>query len=501
MALDFIEIDYKTVPSPNAAGKKHIVIVGGGIIGACTAFYLTRHPKFSGQDIKITLFETTEVAGGASGKAGGLLASWAFPEEIVPLSFQMHQDLSDEFNGEENWDYRRLPTVSLEADLRLQNANPNTNLNSVYGSDKTHFGLKNKNRSGKLKSLLKDDDSSSISSNSKVNAGSLLKSKINNDDNDYNDTKNNDSNDDDDDDDDEDCLELDVDPNGLPKDLTWIRRFMVKEWSSLGSVDSTAQVHPMKFTRFMLSKAIETGAVEVVLGKVSKINMDDNGVANSLQFIPTTPGYPSQDPIEINNVDKLILTMGPWTSKILLDCPISGLRAHSIVLKPRTEDDEKLLAKELTPFALFSELQINKNQTFSPEIYSRKDEIYVCGEGDTLMELPETLNDVTIVQEKCDELLYYASKILTPSIIESSSVLVRQACYLPVLNVSTSSGPLIGETNVKNLFIASGHSCWGINNAPVTGKVLSEIILDGEAKCVDISSLDPTAYFDASILD
>ncbi|CAI4482552.1 AEL_collapsed_G0023890.mRNA.1.CDS.1 [Saccharomyces cerevisiae] len=127
-----------------------------------------------------------------------------------------------------------------------------------------------------------------------------------------------------------------------------------------------------------------------------------------------------------------------------------------------------------------------------------KYEVYVCGEGDTLVNIPESSDDVEVVSEKCDELYHYVSK-LSPT-LSKGHLLRKQACFLPVLNVPTSSGPLIGETNVKDLYIASGHSCWGINNAPATGKLMAEILLDGEATSAEISSLDPKLYFDATIL-
>ncbi|GMF05756.1 unnamed protein product [Ambrosiozyma monospora] len=108
-------LTYSSFPSGKHEGKTHFIIVGAGIIGVCIAFYLTRHPKFDPKKHYITIIESKRVAGGASGKAGGLLALWAFPQQIVPLSFQLHQELSDEFNGEKEWGYRRLTTISVEA--------------------------------------------------------------------------------------------------------------------------------------------------------------------------------------------------------------------------------------------------------------------------------------------------------------------------------------------------------------------------------------------------
>lgn len=182
--------------------------------------------------------------------------------------------------------------------------------------------------------------------------------------------------------------------------------------------------------------------------------------------------------------------MGPWTSKLLADCPISGLRAHSITVQP--EDMSKISA-----FAMFTELKVADSEYFSPEIYARRDEIYVCGEGDTLLDLPDPTKDSPIDENKCEELFKYAGK-LSQSIAHGRTTL-KQACYLPVLNVPTSSGPLIGETNVGSLYLASGHSCWGINNSVLTGKILAEVIFDGKAKSAPIDKLEPKIFFDASV--
>lgn len=152
----------------------------------------------------------------------------------------------------------------------------------------------------------------------------------------------------------------------------------------------------------------------------------------------------------------------------------------------------------MSPYAIFTEFKTGPNTYTSPEVYARKDEVFVCGEGDSAVDVPETTDDVEVVKSKCDDLFKQVGKI-SPA-LRKGRILKRQACYLPVLDVPSSSGPLIGETNVENLFLCSGHSCWGINNAPGSGKVMSELLLEGRAKSANISSLDPSLYFDASVL-
>ena len=69
------------------------------------------------------------------------------------------------------------------------------------------------------------------------------------------------------------------------------------------------------------------------------------------------------------------------------------------------------------------------------------------------------------------------------------AILARQACYRPV----TRDGlPLIGRVpGVAGAYVATGHSVWGILNAPATGEAMAELIIDGAANSVDLSPFDP----------
>lgn len=67
----------------------------------------------------------------------------------------------------------------------------------------------------------------------------------------------------------------------------------------------------------------------------------------------------------------------------------------------------------------------------------------------------------------------------------------RRACYLPTVDIGSLRGPLIRQTGVSGLLMATGHSCWGIHYAPATEKLISEIIFDGEEISADIRGLDP----------
>jgi len=477
-------LTFSAKPSGKAEGKTHIVIVGAGIIGVCTAYYLTKHPDFSPETHHITIIESKRVAGGASGKAGGLLALWAFPQQIVPLSFKLHEELAKEFNGEDKWGYRRLTTVSLEGNIQNLLNNDDDSSSSFEDPKKdTQHDLKTSSPAPKVESsedeekeeeeVVNDNDNDKKSSTESLESKNPPPKKRTV-------TKNSIKNE-----------HEQTSTTHLPKDLNWIKSEVIQDWSILGGKDSTAQVHPYKFTNYILKKAMETGAVDLILGKVDEIAFnEETGTATGISYIPTkTLGKSNEEHVSLE-ADQIVLSMGPWTSKILPDCPISGLRAHSITIAPHNG--------MVSPYAIFTELKIARTKYVSPEMYARKDEVYVCGEGDTLVDVPETTDDVEVIKEKCDQLFHYVGK-LSPN-LSKGHILKRQACYLPVLDVPSSSGPLIGETNVENLYLASGHSCWGINNAPGTGKIMAELLLEGESHSADISALDPSLYFDASVL-
>jgi glycine/D-amino acid oxidase-like deaminating enzyme len=73
--------------------------------------------------------------------------------------------------------------------------------------------------------------------------------------------------------------------------------------------------------------------------------------------------------------------------------------------------------------------------------------------------------------------------------LASSKIRARQACYRPV----TRDGmPLIGRIpGIAGAYVATGHSVWGILNAPATGEAMAGLIAEGQAGNVDLRRFDP----------
>jgi glycine/D-amino acid oxidase-like deaminating enzyme len=86
---------------------KRVVICGGGVIGASTAYYLSRHGA------EVTVIEAAGVANAASGKSGGFLAyDWCAGTPLDALarrSFTLHAELARDLAPEAGgWDHRPM---------------------------------------------------------------------------------------------------------------------------------------------------------------------------------------------------------------------------------------------------------------------------------------------------------------------------------------------------------------------------------------------------------
>ncbi|KAF1997230.1 FAD dependent oxidoreductase [Amniculicola lignicola CBS 123094] len=392
---------------------RNIVIIGGGIIGSTTAYYLSQHEKFDRERDSITLLEATNIAGGASGKAGGLLALWAYPKCIVPLSYSLHKELATKHGGAERWGYRGVHCGQIDC-------------KGVLASTKPSAESKAK---GNAVSLQKRSEE----------AKSLLRAA------------------------------------GVPKELDWIAAEALTSYDEMGTPSTTAQVHPYQFTTSMAALAEETG-VKIELGAATDIRQADGSV-KSVTYKPKDGGEQKNIP-----ADTVILTAGPWTKTVWPAAPISALRAHSVTIRP---------SKPVSAYCLFTSIEMPKVGDVTPEIYARpNNEVYACGEGDQTIPLPASTDLVQVDESRCQDIMDQVASISEE--LRDGEVTARQACYLP--NVSRGGGPLIGETHVKGLLMGAGHTCWGIQNAPGTGKCLSELVWDGKIKSAELRSLDPRKF-------
>ncbi|KXN91549.1 Putative oxidoreductase C1F5.03c [Leucoagaricus sp. SymC.cos] len=417
--------------------KPSIVIIGGGIIGCTTAYYLSQRAGY-----QITLLEASKrgAAQGASGKAGGLVAKWAYPKELVSVSFREHVALAEKLDGTFRWGWRYVNCGSWEG----EGEEPEEETKEVGGNGR------------KLKKKSLEKTRGLMDGGVKQNAKGRRKEM------------------------------------GFPGDLTWISEDLTKSYSPMAPAGDTAQIYPYEFTSSMLELACSNG-VEFRAGRATSIKIDGH-TADGLG--PKITGVEYHDPTtgttKTLQCSHVILAAGAWSPTLLPqdDLPISPTRAHSIVLNPSDND-------AISPYVLFTDIKLpstpdGRSTDASPEIYARpNNQVYACGPGDD-SPLPDTVDDVKVDREACDNIQRHVSSISKQ--LRRAEVVKRQACFLPY--VSSGGGPIIGEAKkiARGLIIAAGHICWGICNAPGTAKAISELVECGEIRCADLKKLHPSRF-------
>jgi glycine/D-amino acid oxidase-like deaminating enzyme len=237
--------------------------------------------------------------------------------------------------------------------------------------------------------------------------------------------------------------------------------------AALGSPETTAQVHPARFTAALIAGARAKGC-ELRIGVVQSVMTRDHAV-RGVTVDDTTI-----------DAEAVVLAMGPWTNRCAkgVRLPrVRGLKGYSVTL----------VGADVPAHALFVDYRTADGLHLEPEIFPRPDgDVYVCGMADPTP-LPDSPDAVHVDAAACDALARAASRVSTA--LAGARIDRRQACYRPV----TDDGlPLIGRVpGVAGAYVATGHGPWGMLNAPATGLALAELITEGKASLVDLRAFDP----------
>ncbi|MFO1058326.1 MAG: FAD-binding oxidoreductase [Dongiaceae bacterium] len=234
----------------------------------------------------------------------------------------------------------------------------------------------------------------------------------------------------------------------------------------LGSPETTAQIDPAAFTAGLVAAAQARGAL-----------LRPGRVTGLLRRGERVTGVTLEDgTIE---ADAVVLALGPWMREAArwLDLPaVYGLKGHSVVLEVA-----------LPPEAAFLEYQDGAGEAQAPELFPRPDgTLWACAISS---ESPLPDDPASVAPDPGAILrLRRICAALSPA-LAAAPVRAAQACFRPV----TRDGlPLIGAVaGAPGAYVATGHSVWGMLNAPATGEAIAELLLDGAARTVDLAPFDP----------
>lgn len=242
-----------------------------------------------------------------------------------------------------------------------------------------------------------------------------------------------------------------------------------------------------------LAELAEDHGAKIIIGSATAINYAENNQSIvSVQYSQngTTNCLPATD---------ILLSAGPWTPKLFTRVHLKPPRGHSVVIKT---------SRDLSPYVLFPTIATPPSESLdhilSPEIYPRPgdrlhsfDSVYACGPDDYDVPLPDTSESVAVDDQSCND-VWTAVKSISQE-IHDGEIITRQACYKPQIRPHKEDeevGPMVGPTGIKGLWLATGHDEWGIQNAPGTGLVMSEMILEGAARSANCDSLDPKHFLE-----
>jgi glycine/D-amino acid oxidase-like deaminating enzyme len=247
----------------------------------------------------------------------------------------------------------------------------------------------------------------------------------------------------------------------------------------LGSPQTTALVEPRTFTMGLMRVAEQHGA-ELRPGTVVDLVRGPGGPISGVAL----------ESGEIVEGDAVVIAMGPWSILATRWMPLPavfGYKGHSLVFKT---------GETVPAEALFLEYREASGEILAPELFARADgTTWVCAISST-GPLPVDPADV-VPDEGAHVRLETMCRNISPA-LAAAPILAQQACFRPV----TEDGlPLIGEVpGADGAYVATGHSVWGMLNAPATGEAMAELVLDGAARHVDLAPfavgrlrmLDPT---------
>ena len=240
--------------------------------------------------------------------------------------------------------------------------------------------------------------------------------------------------------------------------------------SQLGSPETTALVEPRAFTTGLMHAAQAHGAV-LQHGTVVDLLRSPSGAVRGVSLAGG----------EIVEGDAVVIAMGPWSILAARWLPLPavfGYKGHSLVFET---------GGTIPAEALFLEYRAANGEILTPELFPRADgTTWVCAIS-TIGPLPLDPKDVA-ADEGAHVQLEALCQNISPA-LAAAPIKARQACFRPV----TEDGlPIIGAVpGIDGAYVATGHSVWGMLNAPATGEAMGELIMDGAACRVDLAPFAP----------
>jgi len=281
----------------------------------------------------------------------------------------------------------------------------------------------------------------------------------------------------------------------------------------MGRGDDTAQVTPSEVVEKMIASDVCDGVVEVVLGECVGIdtdNADANDASIETEQVKGVRYVPRGETEEqLLEADVVVVSAGPWSCKAedwfgnVISLPMEGVKSTSIVWKrpssSLTDGDEN--ENEGDEFVVDgTALFCGEDDRFGThlEVYPRPDgSIYICGIGGSDY-IPSDELKRGAYREECNakesrvDAASNAFRTMSNTYNAKGTLEKVQACMRPC---PPDAMPYMGKIpGYEGAYVNAGHNCWGIAWAPSCGLAMTELILEGESRSVDLRYFDPSRF-------
>lgn len=445
------------------------IIIGGGIIGLSTAYYLaTLEPELAASHKIHIVDSASHLLLSASAYAGGFLAKdWFNPSvsSLGELSFRLHKELAAANDGSRNWSY--MPSTAYS--LAIESSGVRRKHNK--GDDWLTEGTSRVDAAGALSSEGVQPTGDAVARNQMLNF------------------------------------------DGTP---AW---FTKQKGGTLEVIDAEggcAQIVPKELCEWLINACEEQGVKIHTRCTVTAIWKDEKGDVTGIKVKKDNEIYEK-------HCQNVVLAAGPWTPRAFaklfpesnISIPVEPLAGYSITVRSPRYSKPILdpLKDGQSSHAGISQAVYcppTSNWNFAPEAFSRvpqdgKPEIWAGGVNDAALPLPATADDVQRLKDlRKTEELKKAVIAMTGQSQEGDDLnfddleIVRESlCFRPA---SHNGSPIISKLPEASLghgirfpegggvYVASGHGPWGISLSLGTGLVMAEM-LTGRKTSADVSRL------------
>ena len=233
-------------------------------------------------------------------------------------------------------------------------------------------------------------------------------------------------------------------------------------------------IDPLAVLEGFSSRAIAGGAKFEMSSNVCSIRVDRGRVKG----VETSHGT-----IEC---EKVVICSGPWA------CEVAATAGIDLPVEPQRRQIVWARTNRPLPAEMPMVIDMADGFHFRPARNSSDEILFAYSDKEEPASFSTDFDDSFV------EKVYERARHRAPFLVDST--VVREKCRAGLYENTPDHHAILGGCEIDGLYFANGFSGHGVMHSPATGRALSEIILDGEASFLDVSSLHISRFEKGELL-